>query len=387
MPAARFLLRIRFNKRYQYKSSIIAKFSGKASDREVIQEDDLKSYLQEAHGVAAERDADIEGHDAVKGAGFLSGTHSAGEYITAEDMAKFTKKSSYPKGYGVFRENEKDDLDVMANYFTVPALAKALRDRETALQMCSKLIDEDDIESVREMLKPYRKENVMKRRSKRRPLDLSTSFSRNDLVILQRYLHRMPRQVFQAREKRASVVIPLCNDNGVASILFQRRAMTMSRHKGEVCFPGGMVDEDADSTIIQTSLRETSEELGLPADAIDVLGILRCNWDEVEHMTGVAVTPVVGFLGELNDIKLHPNADEVEEYFTVPLTKLLSEDKWKVEEGSAPVFIGGPFVIWGLTGYLLRRFLRDVVRRTHLTSYEIANQPKLPSYMLDDATN
>lgn len=40
---------------------------------------------------------------------------------------------------------------------------------------------------------------------------------------------------------RASVVIPLCNVDGVASVLFTKRASTMRAHKNEVCFPGGKV--------------------------------------------------------------------------------------------------------------------------------------------------
>ena len=47
------------------------------------------------------------------------------------------------------------------------------------------------------------------------------------------------------------------------------------------CFPGGMVDEDVDGTIIQTSLREMEEELGIPPEKVEVLGILRCDWTEV----------------------------------------------------------------------------------------------------------
>jgi nudix motif 8 len=308
--------------------------STKAEDKEkkeqaqkskVVTEEQMQDYLHEAHGIAAERNLSMDGDEAVQGAAFLA--NGPAQYVTGGDIEALMKQDLKPKGWGVFRENEADDLGVMSNYFTVPALAKALRDRETALQVCAQLMQENKSEEMRDILAPYLRDNVMKRRNKRRPLDLNTNFNRDDLVILQRFLHRMPRQVFNARELRASVVIPLCNDNGVASVLFEKRPITMRKHKGEVCFPGGMVDEDADSTIIQTSLRETSEELGIPGDAIDVLGILRCNWAEVEHLTGVAVTPVVGWMGELNDLSVNPNPDEVECFFTVPLKTLLDEGK------------------------------------------------------------
>jgi nudix motif 8 len=265
------------------------------------------------------------------------------------------------KGYGVYNQDESDDIEFMLNSFPSPSLAKALREREQTLQICARLLSENKLSEVGKLLRPYKYDEVMKRRNKKRPLDLRASFGRKDIVIIQRYLHRMPRKVFHVREKRASVVIPLCNDNGVASVLFEKRSSQVRTHKNEVCFPGGMVDESVDSTIIQTSLRETAEELGIPIERIDVLGVLRCDWDEVEEITGVAVTPVVGWLGDLKTLTLTPNADEVAEYFTVPLYVLMDESKWTTRERSAPVFTGGPHVIWGLTGYLLRRFLKDVV--------------------------
>lgn len=46
---------------------------------------------------------------------------------------------------------------------------------------------------------------------------------------------------------------------------------------------------------------------------VDVLGVLRCDWSEVASLIGVAVTPVVGFLGNLSREQIHPNPDEVRE--------------------------------------------------------------------------
>jgi hypothetical protein len=138
---------------------------------------------------------------------------------------------------------EADDIAVMVSHFTSPALAQALREREGILQSCAELCEEENFSKVKDLLAPFLKENVDKRRQKQRLLDLTSIFNRKDLVIIQRYLHRMPRQVFQASKDRASVLIPLCNDGGKASILFQKRSAFVTKHKHDVCFPGGMVDE------------------------------------------------------------------------------------------------------------------------------------------------
>jgi len=47
-----------------------------------------------------------------------------------------------------------------------------------------------------------------------------------------------------------------------------------------------MVDNSTDVNVIETSLREMEEEIGVPADSVDVLGVMRCDWSEVAKITG-----------------------------------------------------------------------------------------------------
>jgi hypothetical protein len=32
------------------------------------------------------------------------------------------------------------------------------------------------------------------------------------------------------------------------------------------------------------------------------------------------------------------------------------------KDDHAPIFVGGPYVIWGLTGYILERFWKDILQ-------------------------
>lgn len=63
-------------------------------------------------------------------------------------------------------------------------------------------------------------------------------------------------------------MIPLCNVDGVASVLFTKRSSTLRSHKNEVCFPGGKVDIGVDQHIIHTALREMGEEIGISESAV-----------------------------------------------------------------------------------------------------------------------
>ena len=175
-------------------------------------------------------------------------------------------------------------------------------------------------------------------------------------------------------------MIPLCHVNGQASILFTVRSDLVNTHKGEVCFPGGMVDAKFDKTIVETCLREMNEEVGIDMASVEVLGILRCDWSEILSLTGVAVTPVVGYIGDVSTLEMNINADEVARCFTVPLTALVNPEHWVLREYASPVFkcshessMAGDdresehstmhdHVIWGLTGHILRICLRDVIQ-------------------------
>jgi hypothetical protein len=187
---------------------------------------------------------------------------------------------------GVFRPSEADDIKLLVNNFTAPALAMALRNRETALQQAAILVRKGEFDKLRKLLEPFQTENVTRRRIRNHGLNFAKELTKKELVVIQRYMHRLPRHLYQPAPSRASVLIPLCNDKGVASILFQRRSEKV-RFKNQICFPGGMLDETSDISIVNTSLRETEEELGLPLNKVEVLGVLRCNWQEVALVTGI----------------------------------------------------------------------------------------------------
>lgn len=87
----------------------------------------------------------------------------------------------------------------------------------------------------------------------------------------------------------------------------------------------------------------------------------------------MAVTPVVGFIGEYSDLKLNINKDEVDQVFTISIADLLDLSKWEHKEfgpGSSftGAFNGGPFVVWGLTAYILDRFLKEIIRQCNVVT-------------------
>jgi len=252
-------------------------------------------------------------------------------------------------------------MRLLVENYTAPSLAAAVRDREELLQLCAEFVKEKNWEGLESILQPFQQKYIMRRRATRNKLNLYKALNVAGLELLRKALVRTPRQVVQAHQKRAGVVLALCNVHGVPSLLFEKRAATMRAHPDEVCLPGGMVSSVEDRTIVSTCLREMHEEIDNIPQPVSVLGVLRCNWGEVHHLVGVAVTPVVCFVGEIGDLNLRPNPDEVSEVFTVPLTCLVEKNDWIHREGFAPIFVGAPHVLWGLTGYIVERFVKDVL--------------------------
>ena len=93
--------------------------------------------------------------------------------------------------------------------------------------------------------------------------------------------------------KKAGVLILLKKDIGSNEfrILFTKRSSKLSTHSGEVSFPGGMWEEK-DTSLFDTAMRESNEEIGLKKKNVMDLG--RMNYLLSRHK--VEVNPFVGYL-------------------------------------------------------------------------------------------
>lgn len=160
----------------------------------------------------------------------------------------------------------------------------------------------------------------------------------------------------------AAVLVPLVNRREGTTILLTQRTAHLNQHAGQISFPGGRVDPD-DRDRVDTALRETAEEIGLPRERVETLGFL----PEYDIATGFRVTPVVGWVEPPFD--LIPDPFEVAEVFEVPLRFLLDATNYQrredVRDGRLRRYFVVPYEtrnIWGATAgmlYWLRHVLSD----------------------------
>ncbi|MSQ12824.1 MAG: CoA pyrophosphatase [Dehalococcoidia bacterium] len=165
--------------------------------------------------------------------------------------------------------------------------------------------------------------------------------------------------------KPAAVLVLLTTADDVVAVAFTQRTSHVEHHKGEVSFPGGARDpEDADH--IATALRETHEEIGIPAASVRVLGQLA----PAVTRSNFLMHPVVGSL--VGPAHFIPNPFEVAEVFTVPLRALL-DPATKREEAqtrngvaiTSVAYYHNGHRIWGATARVLTGFL-DIVAKLPL---------------------
>ena len=122
------------------------------------------------------------------------------------------------------------------------------------------------------------------------------------------------RTVEGAHLRRAAVAILLSPVDGRPAFALTRRALTLRRGAGNFALPGG--NTDPGETPLETAVRETHEELGVPPDVSEPLGLL----DDFVTLGGHLVTPVI--LWSATPLTLIPNPSEVDRVWQVPLSDL-----------------------------------------------------------------
>lgn len=200
--------------------------------------------------------------------------------------------------------------------------------------------------------------------------------------IYQKLCGRKISMIGMDQFSKYAVLIPLVKKEGELSILFEVRSYQLRRQPGEICFPGGKIDE-LDDDAKHTAIRETTEELGLSIENIQNVYPI----DFLVNPFGAIIYPYVGYITHPENMKI--NEAEVAEIFTVPIsffqhTKPAIYDihfqikpekdfpfhhiiggtnyKWQPRKMKEYFYYYENKVIWGLTARILTHFL-EIIRK------------------------
>ena len=124
----------------------------------------------------------------------------------------------------------------------------------------------------------------------------------------------IPEIKFNMDFRLASVLVIIYGKS--PKILMTKKPKSMKFHAGEISFPGGKLDVN-DSNLLETALRETSEEIGLVVSKDQVIGQL----DPVTTLnSGFLILPFVSVFNEIPPLVANSEVDEI---FHMPLNSLL----------------------------------------------------------------
>jgi len=200
--------------------------------------------------------------------------------------------------------------------------------------------------------------------------------------ILEQLSNRKPAMMGERNYRKYAILLPLVEQDKEPHLLFEVRSLKMRSQPGDICFPGGRIDE-SDKTEEQCAIRETTEELGIEPSNIHQVQPL----DYIIANDGRIIHPFAGKITTLETLKL--NKAEVAEVFTVPLRYFLETEPklykvnlevvpepnfpfdlihngkdydWRTRQIDELFYLYEDRVIWGLTAKIINHFIELIKR-------------------------
>lgn len=178
-----------------------------------------------------------------------------------------------------------------------------------------------------------------------------------------------------------SVLVPLVIQKGEIFILFEVRSDTLKIQPGEVCFPGGRLEEG--ETPEECAIRETCEELNIDEKEVSIIGQL----DYIQTYSNFTMYPFLGVISFETYQNMKVNQDEVKDTFLVPLSYLLENEpllytyevfphgiehfpydkintkdgyQWRKGQTTIPIYEYPDWTIWGLTAMITHHMIEII---------------------------
>ena len=158
--------------------------------------------------------------------------------------------------------------------------------------------------------------------------------------------------------REGAVMILLYQENDTVRFPIIQRPIYPGVHSGQMALPGGK-SEPEDTDLIETSLREMEEEIGVSATEVQIIGCLSSFYVAVSNFQ---ILPVIGTINSIPQFE--PQESEVADIICADLNHLVSEKHRKEKEMvvTGGVTLRSPYfdlegrTVWGATSMMLNEF-------------------------------
>ena len=154
----------------------------------------------------------------------------------------------------------------------------------------------------------------------------------------------------------AAVLILLYPFDNEWYFFLTKRTKTVEHHKGQISFPGGMVEKS--ESYKNAALRETFEEIGVSMKEINIIGALTPLYVPVSKFE---IFPFIGWTPKKPETVIHDI--EVDRIFSPSIKNLMLEETKKERRDilsdssiAVPYFDLDGEVVWGATSIILSEF-------------------------------
>ncbi|MHA1612446.1 MAG: NUDIX hydrolase [Promethearchaeota archaeon] len=186
--------------------------------------------------------------------------------------------------------------------------------------------------------------------------------------------------------RSAAILILIMKKNKAFYFVMTARSKNLTKHNGEMSFPGGKFDPDQDQNLLDTALRETHEEIGIKTNNIDILGEI----NDLPTFTGYNIHPYIAYIdGDARTIQFQKNDSEVDEIVLIPLQFVknlpkFTENTFKPPSSKTYRFLSFSFqesknskqhYIWGASAHIIADFMKIIFKSTKCS--EKYNRPSI----------
>ncbi len=177
-----------------------------------------------------------------------------------------------------------------------------------------------------------------------------------DINILKEQLSSkiFPEPKHDGKTKLASVLVIIYGTEPKAVMIEKSKKLNI--HAGEIAFPGGKWIED-DTDLLDTALRETSEEIGLNVSRKNVIGQFE---NVVTLNSGFTISSFLSILDNIQQLKINSEVKSVLHMPLIPLLQTLDEDQDPNHKSIQEMykFTYKDKVVWGASARILKHLAK-----------------------------